>query len=90
MLFIATTVGFVYLSWRYTACSCLYTVLCTLQIVYPKSDEQRQRLSDAIKHILLFRNLDPVSIFFLLHVCNVSYTATRTQQGFFCLSYTNC
>ena len=29
-------------------------------IVYPKSDSQRQRLSEAIKNILLFRSLEPV------------------------------
>ncbi|KAK3801260.1 hypothetical protein RRG08_067063 [Elysia crispata] len=27
-------------------------------VVNPKSDEQRKRLNDAIKHILLFRSLD--------------------------------
>lgn len=29
-----------------------------LKVIHPKSDEQRQRLSDAVKHILLFRSLD--------------------------------
>lgn len=28
------------------------------KVVYPKSDEQRRRLSEAVKHILLFRSLD--------------------------------
>ncbi|XP_033745431.1 cAMP-dependent protein kinase type II regulatory subunit-like isoform X2 [Pecten maximus] len=28
------------------------------KIVYPKSDEQRKRLSEAVRHILLFRSLD--------------------------------
>ena len=31
------------------------------QAVFPKSDEQRARLSDAVQGILLFRALDPVS-----------------------------
>ena len=39
-----------------------YTVLCggVVQVVHPKSDEQRRRLNDAIKHILLFRSLEEV------------------------------
>lgn len=37
-------------------------VLPFLQIVYPKSDEQRKRLSEAVKPIFIFRSLDPVSI----------------------------
>uniref|UniRef100_A0A2C9LI46 Uncharacterized protein n=1 Tax=Biomphalaria glabrata TaxID=6526 RepID=A0A2C9LI46_BIOGL len=28
------------------------------KVVHPKSDDQRKRLTDAIKHILLFRSLD--------------------------------
>ena len=31
------------------------------QVLYPKSDLQRHRLSEAVKNILLFRSLDPVS-----------------------------
>lgn len=31
------------------------------QAVYPKSDQQRHRLAEAVKNILLFRSLDPVS-----------------------------
>ena len=31
------------------------------QVVYSKSDEQRQRLNEAVRHILLFRSLEPVS-----------------------------
>lgn len=34
--------------------------LSFFQIVHPKSDLQRQRLSEAIKNILLFRSLEPV------------------------------
>ena len=30
-------------------------------MVYPKSDEQRERLAESVKHILLFRALDKVS-----------------------------
>ncbi|KAJ8301326.1 hypothetical protein KUTeg_020313 [Tegillarca granosa] len=30
------------------------------KIVYPKSDEQRKRLNEAVRHILLFRSLEPV------------------------------
>ncbi|OTF78431.1 cAMP-dependent protein kinase type II regulatory subunit-like protein [Euroglyphus maynei] len=32
------------------------------QIFYPKSDEQRQRLSEATKNILLFRSLEPTEM----------------------------
>ena len=31
-----------------------------LQIIHAKSDEQRQRLSEAVKNIFLFRSLDHV------------------------------
>lgn len=31
-----------------------------MQLVYPKSDEQRARLTEAVKNILLFRALDEV------------------------------
>lgn len=38
------------------------TRLClALQVSHPKSDEQRQRLQEACRDILLFKNLDPVS-----------------------------
>lgn len=36
-----------------------------MQIVYPKSDDQRQRLNDAVKNILLFKNLALVSHHFI-------------------------
>jgi len=39
-------------------CSILYCV----KVVHPKSDEQRQRLNDAVKHILLFRSLEQVLV----------------------------
>lgn len=32
-----------------------------LQVTHPKTDEQRQRLQEACRDILLFKNLDPVS-----------------------------
>ena len=32
-----------------------------LQVVYPKTDEQRLRLNEAVKNILLFKNLENVS-----------------------------
>ena len=31
--------------------------------MYPKSDDQRKRLNDAVKNILLFKNVDPVSFY---------------------------
>ena len=38
------------------------------KVVYPKSDLQRSRLADAVRNILLFRSLDPVSnVFFHLN-----------------------
>lgn len=36
-------------------------LLCNWQVVYPKSDQQRHRLAEAVKNIFLFRSLDPVS-----------------------------
>lgn len=39
----------------------LKSILLCLQIVYPKSDEQRKRLNDAVRNILLFKNVAPVS-----------------------------
>ena len=46
-------------------------IFAILQIIYPKSDEQRQRLGEAIKNILLFRSLDPVSqhLRLFIHFC---------------------
>lgn len=38
--------------------------LLSLQVTYPKTDEQRQRLQEACKDILLFKNLDQVKTFF--------------------------
>ena len=35
--------------------------LLHFQIVYPKTDEQRKRLSEAVKPIFIFRSLEPVS-----------------------------
>lgn len=32
------------------------------KVIFPKSDEQRQRLGDAVKNILLFRSLDPEQV----------------------------
>lgn len=34
--------------------------LYELQMIHPKSDEQRQRLSESVRNILLFRALDKV------------------------------
>lgn len=34
---------------------------CSFQEVFPKSDEQRARLADAVRNIFLFRSLEPVS-----------------------------
>lgn len=40
----------------------LITRLCfNFQVTHPKTDEQRQRLQEACRGILLFKNLDPVS-----------------------------
>lgn len=44
------------------------TELCFIsQVTYPKTDEQRQRLQEACRDILLFKNLDPVSELFHKH-----------------------
>jgi len=47
-----------------------------VQVVYPKSEDQRQRLSDNIRNILLFRNLEPVS-----DVSPENSTCTRGRTG---------
>ena len=39
----------------------LKSILLCLQIVYPKTDDQRKRLNDAVRNILLFKNVAPVS-----------------------------
>ena len=36
------------------------------KLIYPKSDEQRRRLGEAVKNILLFRSLDQVTCSFSL------------------------
>lgn len=51
--------------------------LLSLQVTYPKTDEQRQRLQEACKDILLFKNLDQVKTFFdrslfALHLATLS------------------
>lgn len=38
-----------------------------LQVIHPKTDDQRQRLQEACWDILLFKNLDPVSGWFHEH-----------------------
>lgn len=32
------------------------------KVIFPKTDEQRTRLSDSVKNILLFRALDPEQV----------------------------
>lgn len=32
------------------------------KVIFPKTDEQRQRLCDSVKNILLFRSLDPEQV----------------------------
>lgn len=49
----------------------------SFQMVYPKSDEQRQRLAESVRNILLFRALDKVQmakyvIFLASNKCNFS------------------
>lgn len=41
---------------------CLTSSLLDWQVTHPKTDEQRQRLQEACRDILLFKNLDPVSV----------------------------
>lgn len=36
------------------------------KVIFPKSDEQRTRLGDAVKNILLFRSLDPEQVRIIL------------------------
>lgn len=46
----------------------IFCIFFLLQVTYPKTDEQRQRLQEACKDILLFKNLDQVKTFFLLSI----------------------
>lgn len=32
------------------------------KVIFPKSDDQRQRLCDSVKNILLFRSIDPEQV----------------------------
>jgi hypothetical protein len=43
-------------------------LVACMQTVVPKSDEQRKRLTEAIKHIFLFRALDAVCTLFGVYV----------------------
>lgn len=43
-------------------------LVACMQTVVPKSDEQRKRLTEAIKHIFLFRALDAVCTLFAVYV----------------------
>ena len=36
----------------------LHTTQCFLQVIHPKTDEQRKRLQTAVKEILIFKSLD--------------------------------
>lgn len=39
------------------------------KVVYPKTDQQRVRLNEAVKNILLFKNLEHVSYVIYLELC---------------------
>ncbi len=43
-------------------CPVSHHALLCLQVTHPKTDEQRQRLQEACKDILLFKNLDQVRL----------------------------
>lgn len=45
------------------------------KVIFPKTDEQRQRLCDSVKNILLFRSLDPEQVKKLKHDSNFIYVA---------------
>ena len=47
------------------------------KLIYPKSDEQRKRLGEAVKNILLFRSLDQVSLFCISFYKHYSYTQVK-------------
>lgn len=55
-----------------------------LQVTHPKTDEQRQRLQEVCRDILLFKNLDPVSFMLKksLTVCflEIILTALKTLR----------
>jgi hypothetical protein len=58
------------------------------KVIFPKTDEQRSRLCDSVKNILLFRSLDPeqvcIQLFKLAHVY-VTYSHSLTQYTFNCI-----
>lgn len=46
--------------------------------IFPKTDDQRSRLCDSVKHILLFRSLDKEQVtFFKLSLFLLSFLTTR-------------
>lgn len=51
------------------------------QITHPKTDEQRQRLQEACKDILLFKNLDPVSEPVHGVACDPVFSQTQLEAG---------
>lgn len=62
--------------------------VCNLQVTHPKTDEQRQRLQEACRDILLFKNLDPVSAFINRHSVSVLFRLLNLtkENTAFCLS----
>ena len=62
-------------------------VLVNVQVVYPKSDQQRHRLSEAVKNIFLFRPLDQVSVLlvsnhFSILLLKVSICSPQSELSF--------
>lgn len=45
-----------------------FSILLSFQIIHPKTDDQRNRLQEACKDILLFKNLDPVREIIIIEV----------------------
>lgn len=44
-----------------------FLLFLILQVVHPKSDQQRHRLAEAVKNIFIFRSLDPVSLSYSIY-----------------------
>jgi hypothetical protein len=52
------------------------------KVIFPKTDEQRTRLSDSVKNILLFRALDPEQVMRAISFCLLTDTLGGPQIEF--------
>ena len=57
------------------------------KVIFPKTDEQRTRLGDSVKNILLFRALDPEQVKFISHFSKSIYAAIFSFRFSFRLAH---